>query len=197
MVAVSGSSWRTWTGGTIDHTLRLDRNLHPNLSGGALVGSDGKILGINTPALSRFAAVVIPASTVARVTTELEKKGHIGRAFLGVAMQSIPLPAKLRESLRLTNETGVMIVAVEPDGPAEGAGVLIGDILVALGGKPVRDTDEVQSSLTSEQVGTAVKASLIRGGALSEATITVGERPASQGSPLRGRRWGRGHFRGR
>ena len=195
MVAVSGPAWRAWSGGMIDQTLRLDRNLHPNLSGGPLVDSEGKILGINTPALSRFAAVVIPASTVDRVAQELEKKGHIGRGFLGVAMQAVPLPAKLRELLKRSDESGVMIVAVEPDGPAEKAGVLIGDLVVALDGHPVRDTDEVQSFLTSEQVGRAVRASLVRGGAPAEATITVGERPAPQLSSFRGRRGSRGHGR--
>ena len=63
MVAVTGPAWRAWTGGTIDLTLRLDRNLHPNLSGGPLVESKrARRSGINTPALSRFAAVVIPVS---------------------------------------------------------------------------------------------------------------------------------------
>jgi S1-C subfamily serine protease len=199
MVSVTGPVWRAWTGGTLDRILRLDRNLHPNLSGGPLVDSAGRILGINTPALSRFTATIIPASTVDRVTAELEKKGHIGRGYLGVGMQAIPLPQKLRESLKLTNESGVMIVAVEPDGPGEKAGVLIGDILVALDSKPLSDTDDVQAHLTSEHVGKAVDASLIRGGALTPVTITVGERPAAHESRFRGRGWRRahGHFRGR
>lgn len=203
MVAVTGPAWRTSAGGTVDRVLRLDRNLHPNLSGGPLVDSTGFILGINTPALSRFATTVIPAATVERVTAELEKKGHIGRGYLGVGMQPIALPEKLRESFKLKNETGVMIVSVEPDGPAEKAGVMIGDILVALDAQPVNDTDDVQKYLTSEHVAKPVKASLIRGGAQTEATITVGERPASRESGFRGRGWHRGrghghrHFRGR
>ena len=197
MVAVTGSEWHAWTGGTIDLTLRLDRNLHPNLSGGPLLDSEGRVLGISTPALSRFAAVVIPVSTIDRVSTELEKRGRIGRGYLGVGMQSVPLPERLRESLKLTNEVGLMIVMVEPGGPAEKAGVLIGDILVGLAGKPLGDTEGLAVHLSSEQVGKAVKASLVRGGTLSEATITVEERPAGeagQGRPFQGR-WGRSHGR--
>ncbi len=198
MVAVTGPEWRAWTGGTFDLTLRLDRNLHPNLSGGPLLDSDGRVVGVSTPALSRFAAVVIPVSTIDRVTAELEKRGHIGHGYLGVGMQPVPLPEKLREPLKLTNEMGLMIVTVEPGGPAEKAGVLIGDILVALEGKPLRDTEELAAHLSGESVGKAVKASLVRGGALSEAAITVEERPAGHARPFRGR-WGRGHgrFRGR
>jgi S1-C subfamily serine protease len=198
MVAVTGPEWRAWTGGTFDLTLRLDRNLHPNLSGGPLSDSDGRVVGISTPALSRFAAVVIPVSTIDRVSAELEKRGHIGRGYLGVGMQPVPLSEKLREPLKLTTEIGLMIVTVEPGGPAEKSGVLIGDILVALEGKSLRDTEELAAHLSSESVGKSVKASLVRGGALTEATITVEERPAGEPRSFRGR-WGRGHgrFRGR
>jgi S1-C subfamily serine protease len=198
MVSVTGPAWRAWTGATIDLILRLDRNLHPNLSGGPLLDSGGRIIGMNTPALSRFAITVIPASTIDRVTAELEKRGHIGRGYLGVAMQPVALPEKLRESLKVANEVGVMIVAVEPGGPAEKAGVLIGDILVALDGNPLSDTEDIAAHLASERIGKPVKASLIRAGTLTEASVVVEERPAGQGRPFRGR-WGRGHgrFRGR
>ena len=135
MVAVAGPAWRAWTGGTIDRTLRLDRNLHPNLSGGPVLDAAGGVVGVATPALSRFSATVIPAATIDRVSAELEKRGHIGRGYLGVGMQPVGLPEKLRESLKLANEAGVMIVTVEPGGPAEKAGVLIGDILVAARGQ--------------------------------------------------------------
>ena len=80
-------------------------------------------------------------------------------------MQPVAMPEKLRESLKLTNETGLMILSVEPGGPAEKAGVLIGDILVALDGKPLADTEELAAHLTAGHIGKSVKASLVRGGA--------------------------------
>ena len=179
LVGVVGPAWRTWRGGLLDHTVRLDRNLHPNFSGGPALDDRGRVLGVNTSALSRYAAVVIPASTVERVATELEKKGHIGRGYLGVGMQPVRLPRKLRESLTLPSEAGIMVVAVEPESPAERAGVTLGDVLVALDASPMRDLDDVQAYLAGERIGKPVKASIIRGGALAEVVIAVGERPAN------------------
>jgi S1-C subfamily serine protease len=179
LVGVVGPAWRTWRGGLLDHTVRLDRNLHPNFSGGPAIDDQGRLLGINTSALSRYAAVVIPATTVERVATELERKGHIGHGYIGVGLQPVRLPRKLREELKLVSETAIMIVRVEPDSPAEKAGVTLGDVLVALNGSPVCDIDDVQVYLAGEHIGRPVKASVIRGGTLAEVVITVGERPAT------------------
>jgi S1-C subfamily serine protease len=79
-------------------------------------------------------------------------------------MRPVRLTRKLRESLNLSNETGIMIMRVEPDGPAETVGVMLGDVLVALDASPVRDIDDVQHCLSGERIGKPVKASLIRGG---------------------------------
>lgn len=177
LVGVAGAAWRTWHGGELDRTLRLDRNLHPNFSGGPALDDQGRVLGIVTSGLSRYGAVIIPSSTVARVVAELEKRGHIGRGYLGVGMQPVRLPRKLRAGLTLENETGVLVMGVEPDSPAEQAGVTIGDVLVAFDGKGIGGVDDVVAYLNAERIGKTVKASIIRGGAPAEAVITVGERP--------------------
>src|SRR5215472_703345 len=127
LVGVVGPAWRTWRGGTLEGTVRLDRNLHPNFAGGPVIDHQGRVLGISTPALSRYGAVVIPASTVERVTAELEKKGHLGRGYLGVGMIPIGLPKKLRDTVKVSEEVGLMVVGVEPDSPADQAGVTLGD----------------------------------------------------------------------
>lgn len=178
MVAVAGPAWRTWTGGLIDETLRLDRNLHPSFSGGPVIDHSGQVIGIATSVFSRFASVVVPVSTIERVSAELEKKGHIGRGYLGVGMQSVRLPRNIRESLKLAAETGVLIVSVEPDSPSEKAGIMLGDVLVAIDGNPLRDIRGVQAFLASAQIGKSVKASLVRAGSLQEVAITLGERPS-------------------
>lgn len=179
LVGVAGPAWRTWRGGLLDLTLRLDRNLHPNLSGGPAVDYRGRVLGIQTAGLSRFAGVVIPASTVERVTKELEKKGHIGRGYLGVGMHAVSLPQAIRESLKLTYETGIIVVGVEPGSPAEKAGVGLGDVIIALDGRPTQDVDDVQAFLVTDRIGKPLKVTLLRAGKLAEAVVIVGERPAA------------------
>lgn len=178
LVSVTGLAWRTWRGGALDQTLRLDRNLHPNFSGGPAIDDQGRVLGINTSALSRFAAVVIPASTVHRVAAELETKGRIGHGYLGVGMAPVILPPAVRESLTLSGDAGIMVMAVEPASPAAQAGVMLGDILVAFDAKPLLSLRDVQTYLGPEHIGKPLKASIIRGGKMVEASITVGERPA-------------------
>lgn len=178
LVGVAGPAWKTWRGGLIDQTVRLDRNLHPNLSGGPAVDDQGRVLGINTSGLSRLAAVVIPTSTVERVVSELVKKGHVGRAYLGVGMQTVRLPGNLRESLKLTNETGIMVMGVEPGSPAEKSGLMLGDVIIALDTNPLRDVGDVQAFLVGDRIGKQARASVIRNGKLVDVSIVIGERPA-------------------
>jgi S1-C subfamily serine protease len=176
VLSVASGAWRTWRGGELDRTLRLDRNLHPNFSGGPALDDQGRVLGIVSSGLSRYGGVIIPASTVERVVAELEKRGHIGRGYLGVGMQPVRLPHKLRADLKIENETAVLVMGVEPDSPAETAGVVLGDVLVALDGNRIGGTDDVVAQLPGDRVGKPVKASIIRGGMLVESVITVGER---------------------
>jgi serine protease DegQ len=173
--ALSGP-WRTWRGGEIDRFVRLDLALYPGFSGGPLVDVQGRVLGINTSGLSRSAGIAVPASTVNRVADELLKKGRIARGYLGLGMHPVSLPDMLRNKLNLHGKSGVIILSVEAGGPADRAGLLIGDVLVAFDGQDISDTEDVQAVLGPERVGKEVKATLIRGGAPVELNITVGER---------------------
>jgi S1-C subfamily serine protease len=179
-IGVLGAAWRSRGGGLLDRTVRLDANLHPNFSGGPVVDKQGRVLGIGTSGLSRYSTVVIPASTVSRVINELVTRGHIARGYLGLGMYPLRLPANLQASLNLAGESGIMVVAVETESPAEKAGIMIGDVVVALDGSSVRDTDDVQSLLGGERVGKPVSATIVRAGSLKELTIVVGERPSVQ-----------------
>ena len=177
IVSAVGGAWRTWRGGQIDQLLRLDLAIYLGFSGGALVDTQGHILGINTSGLRRGAGLTIPASTVNRVVDVLLVKGRIARGYLGVGMQPVRLPDAMQTTLVPPTDSGLIVLSVEPGGPAGRAGLLIGDILFALDGAPVRDTDDVQAVLGPERVGQTVRASIIRGGAVQELMITVGERP--------------------
>ena len=165
--ALSGA-WRTWRGGHLDRFLRPDVTLYPGSSGGPLVDVNGRVIGMNTSALTRNAGVTIPASTNERVATELLAKGHIARGYLGVGLHPVQLPG---------GTGGLIVLSLEPGAPAASAGVIIGDVLTALDGKPVHDTDDVQSHLGPDRVGQSLTASILRGGTAIELTITPGERP--------------------
>src|SRR6185369_9177869 len=125
---VSGE-WQTWHGGKIDQHIRLDLELYSGLSGGPLVNAEGKVVGINTRGVARGRAVTIPATTVDRVVDELLEKGHIARPYLGLAMQPVAVPEALRGTLKSESTSGLIIVHVEPSGPADRAGILLGDVL--------------------------------------------------------------------
>ena len=174
--AVSGP-WRTWRGGRLDNYIRLDATMFPNSSGGAVVDVRGRLLGIATSALSRIAGLAIPASSVSRVLDALLTKGHVPRGYLGIGAQPVGIPDALRASLALTAKSGIMVVKVEADGPADRAGVLLGDILVSLGDTTLEEFEDLQSVSDSGIIGKQVKAHLIRAGAMLELSITVGERP--------------------
>jgi len=180
VISTLGGPWRTWRGGQIDRFIRVDLTVFLGFSGGPLVDASGRVVGINTTGLWRNVSLAIPASTVDRVARELLEKGHIARGYLGLGMQPVLFPDALKRKLNLAGDAGMMVLAVEPGGPAERAGALIGDVLVTLDDQAVSDFGDVGALLGAERVGRAVSARVVRGGALTELTITVGERSSKE-----------------
>jgi S1-C subfamily serine protease len=176
MVGVLSGSWRTWRGGLIDQFVGLDLVLHPGAAGGALADSLGHVVGVNTVGLSRRTALTIPVSTVNRVVTHLLEKGHMGVGYLGLGMRLVPLPENLKNALNLSGDSGLIVVSVEPDGPGAKAGVLFGDVIVALEGRAVSNIRDLQAFLEPESVGKEIPVSIIRGGKTIEVNVTIGER---------------------
>lgn len=168
---------RTWRGGEIDQFIRPDLTLYPGFSGGALVNSQREFLGMNTAGLHR-SGITVPSSTVQRVAAELLEKGGIQRPYLGLAMQAAPLPESLRSRLNLTASEGLLVVHVEPGSPADKAGILLGDVLITLAGKPAADIDSVQDILRSHKPNDSIEASVIRGGASTTITLRLEARAA-------------------
>ncbi|GAP95551.1 S1C family serine protease [Leptolyngbya sp. NIES-2104] len=165
---------------TIAQLIQPALMMYPGFSGGALINPEGQVLGINTAGARQF-PLTIPAAMVDRVLDQLLQTGRIARGYLGLGMQAIRLPEALCRSLNLSNPGGVIIVSVEPDAPADNAGMLLGDILVALNDNAIEDVTDVHSMLSSEQVGQPLTAKIVRGGVLTEKTIIVGERPGRNG----------------
>jgi S1-C subfamily serine protease len=176
IVSAVGGSFRTWRGGQIDTMIRADLTLYPGFSGGPLVDAAGRVVGVNTSGLSRGLPLAIPTATVKRVTEALLSTGRISRGYLGVGLQPVKLSADLAGKLALSQQGGLIVISVEDNGPAATGGVLLGDILVALGEKPVDDTSDVQLLLDPGSVGTQTTTRVIRGGELRTLTITIGER---------------------
>jgi S1-C subfamily serine protease len=169
IVSVVGPGWNTWRGGKVDTFVRLDLSLYAGSSGAAVVNASGEAIGIATPVLSRIAPVAIPRTTIDRVSAELAARGRVARGYLGVGMQPVPLPEEL-------GSRGLIVLSVEKDSPAERAGMVVGDILVALGSREVKDTRDVQSFLLRESIGETVAAAVIRGGKRTGLSLTVGEK---------------------
>ncbi len=171
VVGSLGAAWRTWRGGEIDRFVRADVSLYPRFSGSPLVDGSGRLIGLNTWGLSRRQALVVPATTLARVIGALGTHGHVARGYLGIAMQGLTLPEALGGG------SGVIALGVATGGPADRAGLIVGDIITTLLGRRVTDSDDVQRLLDSTSVGVSTVVGILRGGKPHELPVTIGERP--------------------
>jgi S1-C subfamily serine protease len=169
ILSVAGDASNTWRGGRLDRFLRLDISLYSGTAGAAVVNAAGEAIGIATSVFSRIAPVAIPQSTVDRISGDLLKRGYVARAYLGVGLQSVPMPADLAPG-------GLLVVSIEPNSPAEKAGLVFADVLISLNGRPVKDTRGVQAFLIAENIGKTVSLTAVRGGKRIELPVTVGEK---------------------
>lgn len=168
---------RTWRGGRLDQSIRLDLELYPGFSGGPLVNVEGKILGINTSGLGGGRPLAIPSATVNRTVDELLAKGYVARPYLGAGLQPVRIPDSVRESLK-SSAGGLIVLHVETGGPAEQAGIVLGDVIVELEGRPVPHTYGIRSALASSKVGDVLKLKLLRAGTPVDVSVNLAERPA-------------------
>ena len=174
VVSALGDSWRTGRGGHIDRYLQTDVTMYPGFSGGPLVDASGQLVGLNTSALARGVSLTIPTATVARVVASLEEHGRIRRGYLGVSTQRARLPESIRGELN--QKRGLLIVSVEPNSPADQAGLTLGDTIVTMAGEAVQNHDDLLAQLSGDRVGTAVAVQIVRGGQIENVEVVVGER---------------------
>jgi S1-C subfamily serine protease len=172
---ISGE-WRNWHGGRLDQHIRLDLALYPGFSGGPLLNARGEVVGINTRGLAHGRAVTVPVATVNRVVEELLERGRIARPYLGIAMQPVEVPETMRSKLATETRAGLLVVHVENGGPAEKAGVLLGDVVFEVGGKTVEHVNAIQDSLAKANIGDVLRVRVIRAGEIKPVSITLGER---------------------
>lgn len=177
IISVVAGAWRTWRGGQVDHMLRLDMGLYPGASGGLVVSGGQALIGMATRGLSRVGSIALPFATLTRVVEALVTGGRVVRGYLGVGLQPIALPDHLSHQ---KYTSGHMLVSVEPDGPAERAGLMIGDILLAIEGKVIEDTNGLMAFLDAGSVGRELTFEILRGGKLQAASLVVGARPGKE-----------------
>jgi S1-C subfamily serine protease len=174
MVGAVGEAWRTPMGGWIDTEIQTDLGIHTGFSGSALVDLRGRVIGVNTAGIYRATANVIPTATVGRVVDALLAHGQVQRGYLGIGTQPVRLPRGLAESLG--QPSGLLIVSVEPESPAELAGLVLGDTILAFEGTALRHPAELLPLLEEERIGKEAALSVLRAGEVREVRVTVGAR---------------------
>jgi S1-C subfamily serine protease len=176
IVSAVGGSWRTARGGVVEGYVRADVALYPGFSGGPLVDSQGRVIGLNSWHLAGGQEIAIPSQTVGALVQTIVTQGRVRRPFLGVASQPVALPEALQQKYGLAQKSGLLLVGVEKDSPAEKSGLLLGDVLISFAGQTVADPQDLQAALATTTVGQPTTAVVIRGGERKELAVTPGER---------------------
>jgi len=175
VTAINGPT-RTFRGGMLEEFIQSETTPYPGFSGGPLINTEGEVLGLNTSGLTRGSSLTIPVKMAWRVADSLAKHGSVKRGYLGVRTQPVDVPEASRQALKREQPQGLLVLWLEEGGPAATAGLLVGDILVAINGQQVAEADDLFSALTGDTVGKSVAVDVLRGGRPETVNVTVGER---------------------
>ncbi|HVL11033.1 MAG TPA: trypsin-like peptidase domain-containing protein [Gemmata sp.] len=184
VISALGRTLRSVSGHLVDNIIQTDAALNPGNSGGPLVDSLGRVVGINTAIIQPAQGIcfAVPVNTAKTILPQLLKYGRVIRGYLGLHARQVPVAPEVREKFGLTQKTGVEIVMLEEDGPAQNAGLWIEDVIVAFAGQPVTSVDDLQRVLTQHPVGLPAPVVIVREGRRLERTAVPAEYP----SPVRG-----------
>ena len=176
VISAVGGPVRTGRGGLLESYLRTDAIPYPGFSGGPLVDSAGRVLGLNTSGLARGASLAIPVSLAWQIAETLEVHGRVRRGYLGIRSQPVEIPPAQQKALDRDQASGLLIINVEDSSPAESGGLLVGDIILAIADHLVTGPDELFAILVGEAVDTPTTVEILRGGVPQKITVTIGER---------------------
>jgi serine protease Do len=176
---VSGE-WKTWRGGKIDPFVRLDISAYPTLSGGAALDAGGNLIGLVSTGLSRSSVFAVTRATIDRIAGKLSQQGYVSRGFLGVVLQPVALPPDMKD--KLGQDAGIMLLGIEPQGPAAVGGLILGDVLIAAvvdgAVHPLAQPEALADFLERTPAGQTVKFRVLRAGVVQDLDVRIGERPS-------------------
>jgi S1-C subfamily serine protease len=176
IVTSIGGPARTGRGGLLDQYIQSETTPYPGFSGGPLIDTEGNVLGLNTSGLTRGSSLTIPTAVALRIAQALAQDGTVKRGYLGVRTQEVGLDPSVQAAAALSQERGLLVVWLEPEGPAARAGLLVGDILVGIAGRAVEDPDDIFIALSADTVGKAIDVRILRGGQPETKRVSVGMR---------------------
>lgn len=162
--------------GAIDKYIRTDTTPFPGFSGGPLADAEGRVVGLNTSGFGHGVAITIPADLAWNVAEQLAKHGSVRRGYLGVRSQGVEIPEAAQKALKREQATGLLLVGVESGSPAEAAGLMVGDIIVAIDDQPVHDHDELFARLSSDVIDKSTPVEVLRGGQPQSINVKIGAR---------------------
>lgn len=164
VVSALGRSFRSRSGRLIDNIIQTDAALNPGNSGGPLVTSHGEVIGINTAVIISAQGIcfAVPINTAKMILTPLIKNGKIRRGYIGIGGQNVPLPRRVVLFHELSVESGVLVISIENNSPAQKAGLIEGDVIVGMNNQPIASIDDLHKLLTHEQVGVRSPLTILR-----------------------------------
>ena len=174
LVSVIGGPLQTARHRSIEQVIRTSAPMHEGFSGGALVNAEGRLLGMATAASIRGLGVVIPAAIAWGAAADVLERGSQKRGYIGIAAQPVSVPEK--QQAVAGTKTGLLVVGIKAETPADAAGMLIGDVLLALDAHPLTSPEELFDLLVGDRVGRSVVFRVLRGGTPTDVGITVAER---------------------
>jgi S1-C subfamily serine protease len=164
VVSALGRSLRSYSGRLIDDVIQTDAALNPGNSGGPLVDSAGRVVGVNTATIlpAQGICFAIGINTAKFVASRLLRDGRIRRSYIGVSAQTVPVHRRVVRFYDLAKESGALVLSIEENSPAKRAGLRDGDVIVALEGKPIAGVDDLHRLLTDVRAGASCSITALR-----------------------------------
>ena len=177
VVSALGRTLRSVSGHLVDNVIQTDAALNPGNSGGPLVDSRGRVIGINTAVIQPAQGIcfAVPVDTAKTILPQLMARGRVTRGYLGLHARQVPIAPDVARTFDLTQKTGVEIQLLEEDGPAETAGLWVEDVLIGYAGRPVAAVDDLHRLLTQLPVGDPQTVVLLRDGKRITRTVRAAE----------------------